>query len=510
MDFSKKESFLILGILLIALLVRIPYFDLLPEQRYDEVEESFLSLTICPGGTLRLVHLTPYIGVVFHYLQAGVLCTLGVSAQSMRLLPIISGVITVFLTYVLARQIFGKREAFWAGLFIALAASHIYVASHVGWSASIAPPLALASFILYFAWKEKKEGKFLFVAFLMLALMLQAHPSTLPIFAAIALSTLFELFSKKNKAKFALLGASALGLTIGYLNVIVHNIIKPLDSVYFAASARWTGFRVKESSSEILADRALCITNLMSKSLYGIFMDSNPLAIFLYYLPWAGAVILGFYGKAKELALGLLLYVPMLMFGTICMATTHSWGPHYIQPMLPLIAVVLSASFEQLIKTASLSKGQYKKALEFAAVFSVFLFIGIPLIQLAIYYQGQKTSEIGNYYQFLGNSVYSQAKEKPDFSLFYCDSDNFTCTEAERTLSWTAYKAFGTTVIEQKDLKFTELIEEKCLNKKRILLFAAYNSTRPEAFSQYGVKAIYSDDFRGSSWEILYLSICPK
>ncbi|MBE9471777.1 MAG: glycosyltransferase family 39 protein, partial [Chloroflexi bacterium] len=113
---------------------------------------------------------------LYHHLHAGVHAVLGFNALSGHLLSIAFGMLTVVLTYALARRLFGHTTAaiaslmlsasFWSLMYSRTAIRHISL-----------PPLALATF--YLLWREKPDffRKTWFLVGLIVGISLYTYPA---------------------------------------------------------------------------------------------------------------------------------------------------------------------------------------------------------------------------------------------------------------------------------------------------------------------------------------------
>jgi len=155
---------LLLVILLVALFLRVYELDDIPPGlHYDEAANAILAADVARGGA-RPLFIEAYTGkeVLFFYLAGVSMRLLGASVFSLRLTSALIGVLTVLITYQLAREMFadqGARASRWLALFSAalLATSYWHVTlSRYGFRA-ISQPL-LQALTLWCLWRGLRRG----------------------------------------------------------------------------------------------------------------------------------------------------------------------------------------------------------------------------------------------------------------------------------------------------------------------------------------------------------------
>ena len=132
----------LLLIVLVAVLIRLPYWEVIPAS-FDEVEQTSYAYQIAQGQFRPLVGNDAYAGPFYFYLVAG-LIRLGVTNPMIgRVVILLSGILTVPVTYGWV-QAMGKNKP--AGLiaasFVALSPDLIVVNSHLGGTTMLLPLLA--------------------------------------------------------------------------------------------------------------------------------------------------------------------------------------------------------------------------------------------------------------------------------------------------------------------------------------------------------------------------------
>jgi 4-amino-4-deoxy-L-arabinose transferase-like glycosyltransferase len=151
-------------ILLAALFLRVYGLgDIPPGLHYDEAANAILAADIAEGKS-HPIFIEAYTGkeVLFFYLASAFIRLLGSSAFSLRLTSALIGVLTVLITYQLAREMFahqGAEDSRWLALFSAslIATSYWHVTlSRYGFRA-ISQPL-LQALTLWCLWRGLRRG----------------------------------------------------------------------------------------------------------------------------------------------------------------------------------------------------------------------------------------------------------------------------------------------------------------------------------------------------------------
>lgn len=164
--FSRKhvDLALLLVILLVALFLRVYELGHIPPGlHYDEAANVILAADIAEGKS-HPIFIEAYTGkeVLFFYLAGAFMRLLGASALSLRLTSALIGVLTVLITYQLAREMFahqGAEDSRWLALFSAalLATSYWHITlSRYGFRA-ISQPL-LQALTLWCLWRGLRRG----------------------------------------------------------------------------------------------------------------------------------------------------------------------------------------------------------------------------------------------------------------------------------------------------------------------------------------------------------------
>jgi 4-amino-4-deoxy-L-arabinose transferase-like glycosyltransferase len=249
MDRRPRKDWLIAAALsLMGMLARVPYLALIPVFG-DEVMQTVQALNIRPGEYMPLVGVDPYSGPFFLYLIGVILRVLGATPVAPRIVVMVTGALTVGLTYLLARALGLKRPwAALAGLFMAANPHHILVNSHFA-GATFVLPLFTTAFLAALVLAVKREsGRWLVAAGTLLGLALQSNPVLVLMLPGVAVW--FVVQAKPFigfRTRWPYLAALVLALV--YAPVIVHNLQTGLSGVQVAQAGRLYLWQVKPSPS---------------------------------------------------------------------------------------------------------------------------------------------------------------------------------------------------------------------------------------------------------------------
>jgi 4-amino-4-deoxy-L-arabinose transferase-like glycosyltransferase len=121
----------------------------------------------------------------------------GISENIVRFFIVIVSILSIFLTYLLTKEIFGKEEALWASLFLATSHMFLFYSLKI-LTESLFIFLSLLTVYTYYLGFEKNKKFFLFSGILMGLSFLTRYPGLiLPVFYLT-----FPLFTKKRKIIF--------------------------------------------------------------------------------------------------------------------------------------------------------------------------------------------------------------------------------------------------------------------------------------------------------------------
>src|SRR3989344_8876704 len=176
---NKKEFYILVFILLIASLFRLwrigEYMTFLGDEGRDAIIVrrllvDFDPILIGPGTSIGNM----YLGPLYYYFIAPSLLLANFSPVGPSVAIAITGILTVFLVWFVAREWFGRSAAIIAGVLYAMAPTTI-IFSKSSWNPNIMPFFALLS--IYSIWRlwQYHEQKWLYVAAVSMAFVMQSH-----------------------------------------------------------------------------------------------------------------------------------------------------------------------------------------------------------------------------------------------------------------------------------------------------------------------------------------------
>jgi glucose/arabinose dehydrogenase len=365
----------VLGVLLLAEAVRLPYLWEIPRFT-DETAEAGIGLSIARGERWPLTNRDPYIGALWNFLVAGAFKLSGPSLYTPRLVVVILGVLTVIPTWLLAMSaaeyVRGKdlaaalpasgdaasgraasgRAAFaltpslvrmaglMAGLFLALAPAHIVVNSHIAWSNCVTPLFTTLALWLTHRALRMDRPHLLPWAGLVWGLALQTHPVAVLFYPGVALAVALTR-PGWLRGRWPIL--AILAAILGSANLLVGNLLDGMRGLTYggAVQAQYTGGEILTWA--IYLDRLRQTLWLVTDSLGGILVESGALAGPVAQPAGLAIVLVAACGiealcrrRDPLLLLAVLSYVLLL---PVINGRFESLVPkaRYIMPLLPII-----------------------------------------------------------------------------------------------------------------------------------------------------------------------------
>ncbi len=425
------KNFLIASLVFsVSLLLRLPYFAKYPLFRSDELYENLWSYLIASEGFFPLTNTVPFIGALYNYLVAIFYMFLH-SSWGFRLLAVLAGSITPVILYFVAYNITGSRViGLLSSIILASTPPHVLVASHVAWSASLSPLFLTLS--LYALWKSfKTKSKFWWViAGITVGLTVQTHPSTIASYAGLALAALYALKARRVIGVISLgsIWCFIAGFLLGYINMVLYNILHPLHSVFFVFQAKWTGLSSGFTVFEYFRRLWFIVLEYFTMFPSGIPVITLPYHAKqpLFYVFLSSFIALTVLATVKSrvgraLAIYIATTLCVLAIGTRGAMTFNifgfAWGPHYLQQLTPLTAFLLSLGVRSMwgFKTKHVSVlKKFAKTLLLIVV--IFMIIVWPLLNmfgtLAFMDKSDYTNEI-----FL-NAIYAVKKKFENIPVY--------------------------------------------------------------------------------------------
>ncbi|SDI79018.1 glycosyltransferase family 39 protein [Alteribacillus bidgolensis] len=223
----KSDWIISFSLFLFALLVRIPYMYDVP-RFIDEWREVELSAQIARGEIWPLHNTSHDIGAFHNYVLAGLFKLFGYSVYLPRLYVVLLSAGTVVVSYWIARHWFGRLHAMIAASLLATNSMHIFV-THMAWANVTTPFFVSLAVLVTLKTIGQKRRSLWALAGLTWAIALQTHPSVI----AALLGVVFYVITHSGWRAFYRESGYRIAIVVfiaGYSNMIIHNIIKPLDS----------------------------------------------------------------------------------------------------------------------------------------------------------------------------------------------------------------------------------------------------------------------------------------
>ncbi|QRG70280.1 ArnT family glycosyltransferase [Brevibacillus choshinensis] len=213
---------------LFAFIIRIPYLYDVP-RFIDEWREIGLAAQIARGQAWPLHNTSHDIGPFHNYVLAGLFTLFGFDVYIPRLYVTVTSAATVVVTFWLGRHWAGRITAVFAALLLATNSMHILI-THMAWSNDTTPFFVGLAVLVSLKAMDQERRSLWALAGLAWAIALQTHPSVI----AALLGVVFYFARQLGWGAFyrdARLRIGIAVLIVGYSNMIIHNFIKPLDSV---------------------------------------------------------------------------------------------------------------------------------------------------------------------------------------------------------------------------------------------------------------------------------------
>lgn len=383
---------LLVGLALVGLGLRLPYLWTIPRFT-DETREVLLAIEVLHGRDAGLVNVDAYIGGLYLWLLAGIFWLTGVSALTPRLVMAVAGALAVALTYLLARDLGGRRAGLIAAGLLATSGGYILSNGHIAWSHCLTPTLTtLAAWLLQRAVRAESRVALLGSG-LAFGLALQTHPATLVLLPGAALYVLWQ-GRRWLRTPWPYL-ALALFLA-GYANVIVYNLMTGFNSFDEAAVVHDRYSRGRD----ILIDLGTYLSNhgvhglMLLRYLAGaVDARSGPLAYLVDPTLWlyGGLSAAGLLACARR---GASLPLLMTLSSILVMPyfNERKYVPisdgRYLMPLLPLAFAA----------TGALLASGWRRAARHSRTWSIAFSVGVlalvlyPLLPLARYYGQELTA----------------------------------------------------------------------------------------------------------------------
>ena len=408
------------GLVALAAMARWPQLQMIP-QYTDETEESLRAWAIYAGGLRPLVNVEPYIGSFWNYVVAGLFLAGGRDSDIPRQASLVAGALTVGMTYILGRQLYGHLAGVVAALLLAGNAAHILVNSHVAWSNCVTPLFTTAAFWLLLRALDRPHsyGR-LGAAGVAWGLALQTHPSVVVCLPGAAL---YALHRYPRLAQRPQAWAGALLFLAAYGNVLLYNVQSGFGTI---AEAQRVGADYAGAAGlglERYGQSVLGILLLLVQAAAGVVDARLTVAEYLFDPRMlVGAVAIGaavWWSVRRRQWLLLLVGVPMLL---VLPALNQRWQPilavRYIMPLIPLLCVVIGGIAGDMLPR----RGWRPVASWGVALAVVGLVVGVQLVALQAYYRAETAAHRTNAGTWLVRRVVLEHRRSREVLIVHPDT----------------------------------------------------------------------------------------
>ncbi len=332
-NFLKRKDVLILLCLTVMFVaLRIPGVTL----PYHQDELKAQSLAIASADTPH-----PPLTEVIYSLTVKMF-----GSDRLRCMPLIFGLVNLFLLYLLVSYKFGKKAGLWSAVFFALVFYNVLASLMVDIDGQILPFFLLLSLISYFKWQaaEIRSSKIMWGAFLMLAIILGflTKLSFIIVAGIIILDFLIGESEQMNRKKFMGYCLAAIGfLALMTVSLFSAKIIFPSYNLARTISHATDYFRIFERAYlQVLIQVVKAIIYASPLLIIPPFFISRTqfsrLRIFFLFL-----------------ALGLIFYIILFDFS---LSALDKYLEFIIVPLAVIGGVVLGGMFSSFNEDSDLAK----------------------------------------------------------------------------------------------------------------------------------------------------------
>ncbi len=344
------EACLLGGLVGLALLLRVPYAQLDPWIT-DEWREAARGLSIAQGRGLPLTNYDAYIGALWNYLLALAYLAFGPDFRVPRWTALALGTLTIVPTYLLGRELGGRRAGLLAGLFMATCAIHILVNSHIAWSNCTTPLFTTSGFWLLVGAARRRSARWLALSGLAFGLGFQTHPSAVAVLPG---ALAFLLWRGRALLRPGWLAAAALLFLVGCGNYVAFAALNPdeyLGAIHLeqATNDRPCPLLPLECYTHNVLQAGFMLARLPTGT--GIQLEELSELERLPLL-WLYAVVLGggaVIAARRGAPLGLCVLVPGALMLAVFQPASYRPVPEgrYAMPLLPLLFASLACVLAQ-------------------------------------------------------------------------------------------------------------------------------------------------------------------
>jgi len=367
----------------------------LPGLHYDEAREAGVPamqlvmgqpVETFRGSGIRItarvfpLMVTDYIGALNIYLLLPFFALLGSNVFALRLMPIVFAVLTLFLTYLLAQQLFNRRVAVITCLLLAVNPSFIFWSRQGVFVTSITTTIAVASLLCWLRWYRERRARYLYWGAYLFGLGLYAKLLFLWVIVALgatffvlkvpSLRKGFRLWPISGRLAYRQLAIALLCFLLSMFPLIIYNVQTKgtfltvagnLTSSYYGTSnlafAENLATRLEQFKVVLNGGHLWYLGGVFTNDLYPFFFVGAGLAC----IP---VVLLKARHEWRRVAFPFLM--PAFMVLASCFTVSALWFTHYaiLVPFLPMaIAVALDLLGRHAIPPDAGQKGNHIRRL---------------------------------------------------------------------------------------------------------------------------------------------------
>ncbi len=232
---SVQDAVLAAALGTLALLVRLPGLGEVPGFT-DEIQGVIQAVGIVRGEhfPLSFGYGSSHIGALHSYFIALSLLISGLDVAAARAVTLLFGVLTVVMTYLLARELkLGRPEAAGAALVLLASGAHILLGSRVGWASCTVPfYTVLAALLIHRTLRLRTPGLALGAGFVV-GLGISAHPAAVLALLPMAAWFVWKAWRDDGPANRILL--ALVGMLVAVSPLMLYNLQSGFGSLRDAA-----------------------------------------------------------------------------------------------------------------------------------------------------------------------------------------------------------------------------------------------------------------------------------
>lgn len=356
----KLETISLALILFVALFLRLYRIDGYMTYLGDEGRDVRIVRDLISKG--NLVFIGPqtsvgnmYLGPMYYYMMAPALLLANFNPVGPAIMIALLGVLTIFVTWYITREWFGKVAAFITALIFAISPVAI-IYSRSSWNPNPMPFFALITIYgIYTAW-QKKHYHWLPIIGFTFAAALQMHYLGLLLAPTILIIWLLSLKetkgSQKNKDSFIKKSLVGIGIFLVTMSPLLLFDLKHSWLNFKAFTALIFGGQGSINSAGIF-NRIFSVSTLVSKDLF--FGNQNLTQVILLLIPLIISILF-FVKNIKKPAvkiIGLWLVVGILGLGLY----KNDVYIHYLGFLYPAVYILIGALFSCMLRENKFPKG---------------------------------------------------------------------------------------------------------------------------------------------------------